>query len=163
MAALLSVSAPAIAQQITSGVRGTITDAAGAPLAGASVTVTDTRTNFQTSTSTSGGGQFVLSGLETGGPYSITIAAEGFQTQRLDNLTLSLGDTSSVSVALNPASDSDEIVVVAARDRTTRVALGPNAVFNAEIVEGAPTITRDLRDTLRFDPRLNVTANANGT
>ena len=161
--ALASVAAPAYAQQITSGVRGTITDAAGAPLAGASITVTDTRTNYETTTSTSAGGQFVLSGLETGGPYSVTIAAEGFQTQRLDDLILSLGDTSSVSLSLNPADDSEEIVVIAARDRTTRVALGPNAVFNAELVEGAPTITRDLRDTLRFDPRLNVTANANGT
>lgn len=163
IAVVAAATAPAFAQQITANVRGTITDAAGAPLTGASITVTDTRTNFSTSTSTGAAGQFNLSGLETGGPYSVTIAAEGFQVQRLDGLLLSLGDTSTVSVALNPADDSEEIVVVAARDRTTRLAIGPNVVFGTETIEGAPTITRDIRDVLRFDPRLVVTANAAGS
>lgn len=164
VAAAMAMAAPAYAQQITSNVRGTVTDADGAPVVGAEVAVTDLRTNFTTNTSTASGGSFALSGLETGGPYSVTISAPGFQSQRLENLQLSLGDTTNFAITLESAEGAEEeIVVIAARDRSTRVAIGPNVVFDQETVEAAPTITRDIRDVLRFDPRLVVSANANGT
>lgn len=165
-AAVLAMAAatPALAQQITANVSGTVTGPSGAPVAGATVTVTDTRTNFSTTTSTSNGGDFGLSGLETGGPYTVTVTRDGFQTQRLEGLMLSIGSAASLNVALTEeATSSDVVQVVAARDRTTRLAVGPNVVFNQETVELAPTITRDLRDTLRFDPRVIITPNAAGT
>lgn len=165
-AAMLAMASatPALAQQITSNVRGTVTGVDGAGVAGATVSVTDTRTNFTTTTATGAGGVFSLSGLETGGPYSVTVSREGFQAQRVEGLFLSLGDTASLSISLVEASEAtEEVLVVAARDRSVRLAVGPNALFNAETVELAPTITRDLRDTLRIDPRLIVTSNAAGT
>ena len=45
LSAAATIATPAAAQQITSGVEGTVTDANGSPLAGASVTITDERTN----------------------------------------------------------------------------------------------------------------------
>jgi len=165
-AALLAIAAatPAIAQQITANVRGTVTGPGGAPVAGATVTVTDTRTNYSVETVTSNGGGFALSNLETGGPYIVTVTKDGLQTQRLEGLTLSIGDAANISIELSGSAETvEEVQVVAARDRTTRLAVGPNVVFDLETVQGAPTITRDIRDVLRFDPRLVVSANAAGT
>ena len=65
----------AYAQEITASVSGEVTDEAGAPIRGATVTVTDTRTGETRTITTGGDGGFSAQGLVTGGPYTIVCAA----------------------------------------------------------------------------------------
>ncbi|MGF1464016.1 MAG: carboxypeptidase-like regulatory domain-containing protein [Maricaulaceae bacterium] len=91
---LFAGAAPyAAAQQITSTVRGVVTSPAGEPVPGALVTVTDTRTGRSRTTSTNATGVYNVSNLEVGGPYTVLVDTNDFQDTRIDDLRISLSDT----------------------------------------------------------------------
>ena len=70
LAAIPILLHPAMAQQITTEINGQVTDAAGAPLANATVTITDTRTGATQHITTNDQGLFAARNLSTGGPYT---------------------------------------------------------------------------------------------
>ena len=81
---------PVHAQQITSGIEGNVTDKSGVPISGAEVTVTDTRTGATRTTTTGAGGNFNTTSLVTGGPYTVTVSADGFEGQAIEGIQTSL-------------------------------------------------------------------------
>jgi carboxypeptidase family protein/TonB-dependent receptor-like protein len=152
------VSTPAMAQSTTSDIRGTVTTNDGSPAAGATITIVDTRTGASRSIVADGSGKFAARGLTVGGPYTVTTALGGYQTQRLEGVRASLGSSTNVNVSLAAtATSSDEIVVVASRSNTAQLAIGPSSSFDLETIEALPSISRDIRDIIRLDPRLTVT------
>ncbi len=76
--------APLAAQQITSGIEGTVSGADGVPLTGATVVVTDTRTGQSRTLSTDTDGTFRAGSLVPGGPYTVTATAAGFEGQSVE-------------------------------------------------------------------------------
>src|SRR5688572_33452882 len=80
----------AYAQQITSQIEGQVTDSAGAPVANATVEITDNRTGVSRTLETDGDGRFVARGLTVGGPYTVAASASGYQGQTVNDLTTSL-------------------------------------------------------------------------
>ena len=164
LAAMLVLILPVagFAQETTTAIRGNILTPDGGPAAGASVRVVDTRTGTSRSTSTSETGQFTLSGLRVGGPYTVEVTATGLASQSITDIILSLGDTYTFTVALS-AEQIEEIVVTAAALRTMQVAMGPSTTFDALTLQEAPAINRDLADVVRLDPRVYVDeADVNG-
>ncbi len=158
LSAVIAVPAPVVAQQITSGIEGQVTDAAGAPLAGATVTVTDTRTS-QTRTITTGpDGRFRADSLVTGGPYEVTAIASGFEGQSVQDVFISLQGNTQLTFGLDTGdlAGADVIVVTGARANLTQLAIGPGQSFGEETLESFPTITRDIRDFIRLDPRVSL-------
>ncbi|MEQ1931175.1 MAG: TonB-dependent receptor, partial [Parvularculaceae bacterium] len=153
----VSVVAPAMAQTTTSSVRGTITSDAGAPVSGATVTVTDTRTGTKRTVRTGSDGSFSVGNLETGGPYTVDVDTDQYQDQTVQDVFIDLGNRTVLSINLGSAgSSSDEIVVTAARSVQTDVSVGPNTTFGAAELEGLPSIGRDIRDVIRLDPRVRI-------
>ncbi len=155
--AALSIPAAASAQQITSGIVGTVTDENGAPLAGAEVVITDNRTGAERTLTTGSDGGFNASGLVTGGPYTIATTAAGYEGQTVENITTTLQGNTSLTFAL--ASGGGEIVVTGSRVRATQLATGPGQSFSAEVIEALPSFDRDIRDILRVDPRVSLERN----
>ncbi len=155
------VATPASAQQITSGIEGTVVDDTGAPVIGATVEVTDTRTGNTRTISTGSTGSFNATGLTTGGPYTVTVSADGFEGQSIENLETSLQGNTSLAFTLT--SGSGEIVVTGTRVRVTQLAVGPGQSFTAEILENAPTFNRDVRDIIRIDPRVSLDRDDTGS
>ena len=90
IAATVIPAAPSFAQQITTSIQGRVTDDSGAALANATVTVTDTRTGATQTCETNAGGSFSAQNPTTGGPYSVTAAADGFQGQTVPDIFTSL-------------------------------------------------------------------------
>jgi len=146
--------APLAAQQITSGIEGTVTDESGNPIAGATVTITDTRTGASRTITTGGNGSFAATGLVTGGPYTVTANADSFEGQTVSDITTSLQGSTSLSFSLS--SGGGVITVTSARVRATQLALGPGLVFGGETLEAFPSISRDVRDIIRIDPRVSL-------
>ena len=160
---LLSASVPAImvaqqaeAQQVSTAVRGTVTDAAGNPIANAEISVIDTRTGRATVASTDTLGRFAVSGLEAGGPYNVLVKSTGNSTQRIEGLFLSISQTANLNITVQPSQAIEEIVVTAAATVTSALAIGPSQSFNLETLESFPSITRDIRDIIRIDPRVSI-------
>jgi len=152
--AALVIPAAAGAQQITTGIQGTVTSDEGAPIAGANVTITDTRTGHATNATTSGDGSFTSTGLVTGGPYTVAVDADGFEGQSVQNIITTLQGNTSVTFKL--ASGQGDIVVTAQRASVTQLAVGPGQSFGQEAMAAASSFNRDIRDVLRIDPRVSL-------
>src|ERR1700744_6577732 len=102
--ALLSVflSAPSLmrAQNLYASLHGTVTDPTGAVVPGAVITAVNTSTNISTSTKTDSRGYYAVPQLQAGGPYSVTISANGFDKATTGNLTLNVNDNRDVDAKL---------------------------------------------------------------
>jgi Carboxypeptidase regulatory-like domain/TonB dependent receptor/TonB-dependent Receptor Plug Domain len=152
---------PVHAQQITTGIEGTVTDEAGVPISGAEVTVTDTRTGATRTTTTTASGGFNTSSLVTGGPYTVSVSANGFEGQTIEGIQTSLQGNSNLSFTLT--SGAGEIVVTGSRVQVTQLAVGPGTSFTAVVLENAPTFNRDIRDIIRLDPRVSLDRDDGGS
>lgn len=157
----VGISLPAMAQQITTGIEGRVTDENGQPIAGATVVVTDTRTGAARTLTTSGDGSFIIGNLVTGGPYKVSADAEGFEGQTLDGVSTTLQGNTSIDFTLT--SGTGMIVVSAERVRIATVAVGPGTSFNAELLETTPSFNRDVRDVIRLDPRVSLDRDDTGS
>ncbi|MGE0183356.1 MAG: carboxypeptidase regulatory-like domain-containing protein [Parvularculaceae bacterium] len=148
----------AYAQQTTAAVRGVITNPSGQPVSGAKVTIIDTRTGSRTQITTGSSGVFSARGLPVGGPYTVVVDTDDYQDQTIEGVTLSLGDTANVNVGLDGlgAGGGDEIVVTATRATVADVATGPAATFNLADLQDLPTVSRDIKDIIRLDPRVYI-------
>ncbi|UUL83170.1 TonB-dependent receptor [Sphingomonas qomolangmaensis] len=153
IAALVSPVAVS-AQQITSGIEGSVRDAAGAALPGAEVVVTDTRTGASRTLTANDTGAFRTDGLVTGGPYTIAVTAAGYEGQTIEQAFIDLQGNTSFNFAL--VEGAGEIVVTGARAQQTQLAIGPGQSFGTEDLQDFPSITRDIRDIIRFDPRVRL-------
>lgn len=159
LSAATMLAAPAAAQQITSGVEGSVNDEDGQPIAGATVTITDTRTGSERTITTGGGGNFSAQGLVAGGPYSVTAKAPGFEGQTIENQSLRASGSLRLSFGLKSSSGEAVIVVTAARVQATQLAVGPGDTYDLEALEGFPSITRNVVDIIRLDPRVSLDRN----
>ncbi|WP_435416885.1 TonB-dependent receptor [Parerythrobacter aurantius] len=146
--------APLAAQQITSGIEGTVTDDSGAPLAGATVVVTDTRTGQSRTLVTGSEGQFRVDSLVTGGPYTVTATSGGFEGQTIEEVFINLQGNTQLTFALSAG--SEVIVVTGERVSLSQQAIGPGQSFGADAIEAFPSISRDVRDIIRIDPRVSL-------
>ena len=157
LAAVLVMTLPfsAMAQQTTSGIRGTVRGPDGAPSPGQPVTVIDTRTGSRRVFTTNNSGSFTAFGLKVGGPYTVRIAGPSFAAQTIEDVYLNLGDTFDFEVTLSSAT-MEEVIVTASAINTVQVALGPSASFTLEDLQGAPAINRDIKDVIRIDPRIYI-------
>jgi len=155
---------PAHAQQITSGIRGVVTSPDGAPLSGASVTITDTRTGSSRTVTTGANGNYNVRGLSVGGPYTLRVNSDSYENTLITDISLSLSGASTINVALTASSSagSDEIVVVASRSNVTEVAVGPSSSFDLAQIEALPSVNRQIRDVIRIDPRVNIARSGGG-
>ncbi len=154
-------SAPVAAQQITTSIEGNVSDEAGNAITGANVVVTDTRTGASRSVTTGPSGTFLVPNLTTGGPYTVSVDADGFEGQSVQDVNTSLqGPT---SLTFNLSSGAGVIIVTGARVQATQLAVGPGTSFSAEVLENAPTFNRDVRDIIRIDPRVSLDRDDGGS
>ena len=161
--AMAMAAVPAVyAQQTTSDIRGQVVDENGAALPGASVTVVDTRTNQTRRATTNAAGAFSARSLSVGGPFTVTVNADGRQSQVTENIFLSVGGTTALDFQLAAASNDartlDAVVVTGTRGSgpLQPLAIGPGTSFGLDQLQTLPSINRDLRDTISIDPRVII-------
>jgi hypothetical protein len=147
--AALCVSGAAYAQEVTSSVRGAVT-AAGAPVAGATVTVVHVPSGTKSVTKSGADGAFSASGLRVGGPFTVTVTSPGYADSAVTDVQLVAGQPLAIPFALEP--EGNEIVVSAARANVVNLAAGPSTNITREDIEGVATVSRDIRDIVRRDP-----------
>ncbi|MXO59789.1 TonB-dependent receptor [Altererythrobacter salegens] len=149
------------AQQITTGVSGTVADESGNPIPGATVVVTDTRTGSARTLTTNANGDFSATNLVTGGPYTVSANADGYEGQSVNDVTTSLQGDTTLTFALSLG--GGEIIVTSARVQLAQLAIGPGTSFAGEVLETAPSFNRDVRDVIRIDPRVSLDRDDTGS
>jgi len=155
IALAMAMSTSAYAQTTSSSVRGVVTSETGAPVSGATITIVHTPSGSAQTAVTGANGVFVERGLRVGGPYIVTITANGQAPYRAEDIQLSLGETYNLNATMGAAT-SDEVIVTGSLVNAVDVALGPNATFNLDDLQRAPTLNRDITDVLRSDPRIYI-------
>lgn len=113
MALLLSLSATAFAQETTGSIVGTVTDAAGAAVSGATVTLLDAEKNVEVRASTTNDeGQFSMTNLPSG-RYRVTVEAPNFKRHVESNVKIDVGQRRPVDVSLETGNISEVVTVEA--------------------------------------------------
>ena len=105
----------ATAQERFGGLTGIVTDASGAVLPGATVTITSKTTGAARTIVTSGDGLYNVADLEPG-RYSMVVELSGFAKVSMDDVMVSLGKTLKVDAQLK-VGDLSEVVQVQAEAR----------------------------------------------
>lgn len=150
--ASIAVVAPVHAQETTTQMTGVVQGDGGARIAGATVTITHVPSGTQRTVTTNADGRYVVGGLRPGGPYTVEVSGGGAQAQKFENVITTLGQPTVVDFGTQGAETLAEVVVTGARLQD----LGVSAKFDADAIANAPTINRDLKDVVRFDPNVNL-------
>src|SRR5258707_4477490 len=85
------IAVPVGAQTTTGSIVGTITDASGGVIAGASITITNMDTGIAVKTTTDNTGTYVVTPLRVG-RYSVTVEAAGFKKSVRSDITVNVQD-----------------------------------------------------------------------
>jgi hypothetical protein len=105
----------ATAQERFGGLTGIVTDASGAVLPGATVTITSKTSGAARTLVTTGDGLYTVPDLEPG-RYTVVVELSGFAKQSIDDVQVSLGKTLKVDAQLK-VGDMSEVVQVQAEAR----------------------------------------------
>ena len=158
IALFLAVATFGHAQSATTSVRGTVTDAKGALVAGAAVMLENKETGFSRTVKTDDQGiyQFLEVPPST---YVITVSAAGFSTTKRENVVLQVSSPATVNVALKVQGGSVIVDVTgeAPMVNTQDATLGNN--FNARQLTDLPSEGRDPAAILSLQPGVTYIGN----
>jgi Carboxypeptidase regulatory-like domain len=144
------------AQVNTADVVGNVTDASGAAVAGADVTITDTGTGAARTSKTNDGGGYVFSDLQVG-TYTVKVYAQGFAEYEAQNLRLAAGDRARVDakLAVGEQIQTVEVSATAAALQTDSSSVGNLITDHA--VQNLPLNGRNFINLVQLAP--GVTTN----
>ena len=152
----------AIAQsQITTGtIQGTVVDANGAALPGASVVVKNVDTNFERSTTTDEDGRFIALQLPPG-RYTITVTKNGFATLVAERADVTVGQALNVPLSMKVSSVA-ETVTITATPTVDTVKTESSSTLNELTVSTTPVLGRKFEDLLTLTPGVSVVQGPDG-
>ena len=152
LALALVMSTSAAAQTFRGSIVGTVTDASGAAVAGAKVTVKNLDTGITRQTESADDGSFAIPELAIG-TYSVTIEKSGFQTAVTNNVRVDVSVERRVDTSLKPGDVAQRIEVSGeslAQVETTQNILGGS--FASKQVLDLPVNGRDFQKLLIMVP-----------
>src|SRR5262245_5485709 len=107
---LVSMAAAASAQRISATIRGTVTDATGAVVPGANVTVKGEGTGFTRTTVTNSAGLYSFAELPVG-TYTVEAGLSGFKSAVVKGVVLNVADVRALDVKLEPGTVTENVTV----------------------------------------------------
>ncbi|MGB6872144.1 MAG: carboxypeptidase-like regulatory domain-containing protein [Acidobacteriaceae bacterium] len=140
------------AQSTYASIHGTVTDASGAVVPGASVTVTNTSTGISSQQTTDGKGYYVFPQLAIGGPYTIKIEKSGFQSFQSTGITLNINENRDADAKLTAGSVSQTIQVNANAVQVDTSDTQLKATVTAQQIEQLPLLGRDASILQKLTP-----------
>lgn len=151
---LLAALTPAFAvcahaQVTTSAINGSVVDESNHPIVGAAVTALHTPSGTRYRAVTNTDGRFVIQGMRTGGPYTVTVSYIGFGTRTYDKLYLELGNALPVNIVLK---ENETTLGEATVTATAKPKGGGAKNFSLQTITSTPTIDRSIQDIVRNTP-----------
>ena len=110
---VLAFSLAASAQQTLGGITGTVTDKSGSVLPDTTVTIVGDQTGYTRTLKTNGNGAYDFVNLPIG-TYTVTVAHDGFQAERLPSILVQANRTATLNVPLRVGQVGTTIDVEAA-------------------------------------------------
>ncbi len=147
----LGLSTAAIAEDISSSIRGTLTSVEGAPVTDATITIIHVPSGTRKTLKVNSNGVFSARGLRVGGPYTILIDSDAYKDRKINNVYINLGETLSLSEALESA--RGQVVTVTGRSLEGENFIhGSSSTFTASEINRTPAFNNDLKDIVKQNP-----------
>ena len=135
--------------ETTSAIVGQVTDASGAAVPNAAVTITSRETGLKRSAKTDDAGRFHFPQLKPG-TYSVKVEAEGFQVQLNDAVSAGLAQTQTADFKLKIAESQQAIQVTSEAPLLNPQNANTATSLNAPALENLPNPGGDLTYPLQF-------------
>src|ERR1700748_2048027 len=162
-AALVLTAAPVYAQVVGGSIGGTITDASGAAIPGATVVIRNQETGSQRQLITNGEGLYSAPSIPIG-RYSVSATRDAFATQQRDGIVVTVGQSVRVNVALSASAVSQNVEVTdkpAPVDLTTQQTSG---LVDERQVKNLPLNGRSYDQLITLNPAtVNYTSQRSGS
>jgi len=161
---LLLLTPVAIIAQSESGsasVEGTVTDANGAAVAGASVSVRNQETGLERVATTDAGGRYAVRVLPVG-RYTLRVEATGFAVGRQDEVILRIGETTPVNLSLQPAGVTERVDVVASGQAIDAETQSTGNIISPRLVQDLPIRGRNFTEFASLTPAVIQESDRNG-
>lgn len=156
LAVALAMASGAWAQsKTTSALTGTVLDESGAALPGATVTISSAQLIGGARTmTTDGSGGFRFREIAPGS-YDVEVSLDGFQTTRVEGVTLALGSTTDLPVKVAIAQLTETLTVTAEAAVIDPSSSGTSTNLTNDYLQNLPT-GRFQPDVLNYAPGINL-------
>ena len=138
------------AVETSSALKGFIENIEGLVFDNIKITITHQPSGTSKNIKVNKSGAFQASGLRIGGPYTVTISSDNYQTQEFTNIQLSLDHDFILSTKLDKTSEIEKITVTS--DGYLYENKGSNSVFLSQDISELALINRDIKDVIRANP-----------
>src|ERR1700720_3578365 len=135
--------------ETTSAIIGQVSDASGAGVPGATVTLTNKETGLRRSASTDDSGRFNFPQLKPGA-YSVKVEAEGFEPQQNEAVSAALGQKQTVDFRLKIAHSSQTVEISSEAPILNPENANTSTTLNAHALEDLPNPGGNLTYPLQF-------------
>jgi len=140
--ALVAITAlactPGLAQTISGELVGTVYDASGATIPGATITATNAATGVSTSAESTVTGQYRIPNLPVG-TYNLTVTAKGFAEAKLANVSVDLNKTATANITLQVGQTTVTLEVSEAAAVIDTTTAQVQSTFDARQMADLPT------------------------
>lgn len=152
--AMLFVVSSLMAQVTTSSISGSVLDAAGQPIVGATVMAIHTPSGTQYGAVVDGKGYYRIHNIRPGGPYTIKAQMLGFKSVLENVSNIPLGDNYVLKTILAEESQDIDAVVVAATSSSIMHSdrMGVVTNVNSREINTLPSVSRSITDFTRLSP-----------
>ncbi len=141
------------AQVTSSGMTGLVSDPNGEPVIGATVVATHEPSGTTYSGLSNIDGRFNFQGMRNGGPYSVEFSYIGYKTTIINEISLQLGNVSSINIKMEEDTQLiGEVVVVSHGSKLTGVKTGNSTNISSVQMESLPSTDRSISDFTRLSP-----------
>jgi hypothetical protein len=153
---VLSMAAgPAWSQEVTAAIVGTVTDPSGAPITGATVTVTDVDRGTEWVAATNETGAYNVPRLPVGN-YQLKVSAKGFQTAVHPAFTLVLNQAARIDVPMKVGQVSETVEVSAGAPLLQTQSTEISTVIDAKTNASLPLASRNYIQLTLLAPGVTV-------
>ena len=148
----LSIAPPVAAQSLFGSLSGTVTDAQGGVLPGATVTLTDQSTRTSQATVTNEQGVFVFAAVQAA-TYSVKVELQSFSSWEATDIAIRLGERRQVTGIQLTVGTLSETVSVVSRPEIAPMDSGEkSARLTSEQIQNIPMVGRSTAELLKLLP-----------
>jgi len=143
--------------QANAGIGGTVTDASGAVIPDASVTITNEGTSVTSKTTTSGAGTYAVTGL-TPGQYTVTVEKTGFKksVQNHVNVEVTVTSTRDFSLASGATTETVQVDAQQISLNTTQPQIGSTIEPTVGLTGNLQLYSNTASDAPQFGSNLGL-------
>jgi hypothetical protein len=148
---MLLACLPLLSQTYTGRILGTVTDASGAALKGATVTITDEQRGVTRTLNTDDAGAYVAPNLDPGS-YKVRAEAKGFKTVERQNIGLEVAKDALIDFALQPGNVTETVVVNSEIPLLNTVSSTLGGTLSNKEINDLPLNGRNYENLLQLRP-----------